>query len=101
MTLESTTNGHIKGEVEILRAFYETADQTEGPVRRNVPTTTFDLTPGMSWMVTLRLPSFPQDEPGATPEGILRIFNSPQFKSKQTEFTLFFEFDTSPANPGK
>ncbi len=89
----------IRGEIEVLQNFHESTDLNDPPVRRTYPSTTFELTTGQSWMVSLNLPSFPQEEPdSASAEGIMRIFQSPQYKSKQTEFTLFFEFDRPAVN---
>jgi hypothetical protein len=87
----------IRGEIEVMHLFHETTDLNDAPVRRTYPSTTFELSPGMSWMVTLNLPLVPQVPPEdgepSNADGIMRIFQSPQYKSRQTEFTLFFEFD--------
>ena len=94
----------IRGEIEVLQNFHESSDPNEPPVQRSYPSTTFELTPGQSWMVTLTLPTAPQEESdSSSADGIMRIFQSPQYKSKQTEFTLFFEFDRSAGtqNAGK
>jgi hypothetical protein len=98
INLDAPTGKSLRGEIEVIRSFRESEDISQLPVRRGYPTTTFELNSGMSWMITLNLPQNTQiqarDEGEAGGgEGILRIFQSPQFKSKQTEFTLFIEFE--------
>jgi hypothetical protein len=94
--VEVTQKGLIKGEIEIHHTFHENNDPNEPPVSRPYPSTSFELNPGMSWMMSLSVPPVQQEEPGKTEsDGIMRIFQSPQFKSGRTEFTLFIEFDTS------
>lgn len=93
--IETTARGQIKGEVEVHRLFRESLDPNSPPVSRPYPATSFELNPGMTWMMSLNLPMVPQEEAGKTEtDGVLRIFQSPQFKSGRTEFTLFIEFDT-------
>lgn len=97
-SIEISQKNIIKGEIEVHRLFHESLDSNEPAVNRPYPATTFELNPGMTWMMSLSLPAFPQEEPGKSePQGIMRIFNSPQFKNNSTEFTLFIEFDTSSA----
>jgi hypothetical protein len=86
--------GNFKGEIEIQRNFLEEGSSDEAPVRKNYPSTSFELSRGMSWMINLKLPQTPQEDPTTSSEGLMRIFQSAQYKSKQTEFTVFFEFDT-------
>ncbi len=91
--------GSISGEIEVLQNFHESQDLNDPPVRRTYPSTTFELTPGQGWMVTLNLPTAAQEDPESTSaEGVMRIFQSPQYKSRQTEFTLFFDFDKTSSN---
>jgi|GEM_PF-5537794 len=101
LTLESLGAGRLHGELELTRIFLEGTENEEGPIRRSLPVLNFEVGPGMSWMVIPRLPTVAQEDANASAEGILRLFQSPQFKSRQTEFTLFFEFDTSTANSAK
>jgi hypothetical protein len=103
ITINQIDPNVIRGEIEVMHLFHESTDLNDAPVRRTYPSTTFELSPGMSWMVTLNLPTAQQmppegDEP-SNPDGIMRIFQSPQYKSRQTEFTLFFEFDRPALNP--
>jgi hypothetical protein len=99
ITLTHLEGNTIRGEIEVAQIFHETQDLNDPPVQRSYPSTTFELTPGMSWMVTLNLPTVTQeDADSASTEGLMRIFQSPQYKSKQTEFTLFFEFDRPALN---
>jgi len=93
--IETNSKGVIKGEIEIHSNFRETQDPNDPPISRPYPSTSFELNPGMSWMMSIPLPLISQEGPGRTEsDGIFRIFQSPQFKSRQTEFTLFIEFDT-------
>jgi len=95
-SVEISQKNILKGEIEVHRLFHESLDSNEPAINRPYPATTFELHPGMTWMMSLSLPAFPQEEPGKSePQGIMRIFNSPQFKNNSTEFTLFIEFDTS------
>jgi len=95
LSLDPPDNSTLRGEVEVLRSFRESLDPADGPVRRSYPSTSFELSPGMDWMITINLPNLPQDDSDRpSGDGIMRIFQSPQYKSRQTEFTLFFEFDT-------
>ena len=93
VSLEAATPNSLKGEIEIQRNLFEESNPEEGPVRKNYPSTSFELTPGMSWMINLKLPLSAEDDPTGSADGFLRIFQSAQFKSKQTEFTVFFVFD--------
>lgn len=107
ISIDSPAGKALRGEIELVRSFRESEDPSQMPVKRSYPTTSFELNSGMSWMITLNLPQNPQvsaHEEGENndAEGILRIFQSPQYKSKQTEFTLFIEFDTPASlNAGK
>lgn len=99
ITLHRVDPNTISGEIEMLQNFHETSDLSEAPVKRTYPSTTFELSAGQGWMITLNLPTVPQeDSDNASSNGIMRIFQSPQYKSKQTEFTLFFEFDKPASN---
>lgn len=93
LTFESFTNSIFKGEIELQRFFVDDTQGEEAPTRKNYPSTSFELTPGMSWMVSMKLPTVPQEDASVPAEGIMNIFQSAQYKSKQTEFTVFFEFD--------
>jgi hypothetical protein len=86
-------------ELEILRSLKESREAP--PIKRAYPINSFDLAPGMGWMITMNLPrQIEQFEPGSlAPDGFLRIFRSAQFKGRMSEFTLFIEFDTPAATP--
>ncbi len=94
ITLTQIETNNLRGEFEIMHTFYESSDFGMPPVQRSYPSTTFDLNTGQSWMVTLSPPSIPQDEIEAhSSEGIMRLFHSPQYRSRQTEFAVFLDFD--------
>ena len=93
----ATEDQHVRGEVEILRSFHESNEADSPVVKKSFPITNFDLPPKWGWMVYLSLPRVNQ-EPGSEilTEGLLRLFKMTSFmNNKDTEFTLFLEFDTS------
>ena len=90
-------DGHVRGEIEILRSFHETNEADNPVVKKSYPITNFDLPAKWGWMVFMNLPRVAQ-EPGSEilTEGLLRLFKMTSFmNNKDTEFTLFLEFDTS------
>jgi len=83
--------GLIRAELEIQRVFKEGESKT--PIRKSFPVT-FEISAQQAFVATGLLPRnavFDGPKPSA---GFLKIFNSAQFLSRQTEFTLVLEFDT-------
>lgn len=88
----------VHGEVEVLRNF---RDENSGPnvARKPLPVTAFELAPGVGWFITIPLSRSVMEEDRRFNDGILKIFQSNQWKAKRSEFTLLLEFDIpTPTN---
>lgn len=93
------TNGdRLRAEVELLQAFIEGTGQEQGLRKSSSPSLSFEL-PGQHYGYMVRMPLPRQivtdSEGSMSPDGIMRIFSSPAYKNKSSEFTLFVDFDTS------
>lgn len=93
------TNGdRLRGEVEVLQAFIEGTGQEQGLRKSSSPSLSFEI-PGQHYGYMVRMPlprQIASDSEGSmSPDGIMRIFSSPAYKNKSSEFTLFVDFDTS------
>lgn len=83
----------LRGEIELLRNLHETADLSQGAIPKGYGPGDFGLAPQSTLMVILTLPTVPQyDEQNFTPSQFLRIFRMPDFKQKQSEFVMLFDF---------
>jgi len=93
VVLEPLTDTKVHGEIELLRALHEQG--VDGIIKKSYPISGFDLPQKWGWMVILELPRTPQTaEDDFNPDGLLRLFKSDRFQKKETEFTLFLDFDT-------
>lgn len=87
-------DGHTRGEIEILRSFYE-GTEAESPTRKAYPVSSFDLQPDWDLMVQLNLPRVDQSPiEDLAPEGFMKLFSLASFKKGDSEFTLFLDFDS-------
>lgn len=93
--LDLRQEGHVRGEVEVLRSFFE-GPFSEGVVKRTSPISNFDIPVEWGWMISIDLPREArqpfEDEIGL--QGLLRLFKSDYFKSGRSKFTLFLDFDS-------
>lgn len=88
-------DGHTRGEIEILRSFYEGPEAEGGPTRKAYPVSSFDLQPDWDLMVQLNLPRADQSPmEDLAPEGFMKLFSLASFKKGDSEFTLFLDFDS-------
>ncbi|MCE3010026.1 MAG: hypothetical protein LW875_05390 [Proteobacteria bacterium] len=83
--------GLIRAEIEIQRVFKEGESKT--PLRKSFPIS-FEISAQQAFVISGLLPRNAVFEGPKPSVGYLKIFNSAQFLSRQTEFTLVLEFDT-------
>lgn len=85
---------NLRGEIEIQRSLYEGPDHSQGPILKAYGPAEFSLTPHATLMVLLSLPHAPQfDERLGNLESFLSLFALREFKQKQSEFVMLFDFE--------
>ncbi len=77
-----------KGEVALFRVFNETGES------RALPVSSFEIQPGMGWLVSLSLGNYlsQQDLVPSAKQGPLAIINFPKFKAKMSDLAFLFDF---------
>ncbi len=92
----SESGDTVKGEIEIMRSFRETADS--GIIKKSFQSN-FELTKTQGFMLVGVLPHrvFLSEEDFLGTEDLFKIFQSPDFKASKTEFTMFFSFEPDGA----
>lgn len=94
VSLRGMEGGNLRGEIEILRKLHESADLAQGITVKTYGPGEFELAPKAGLLVVLTLPRVSQyDEQTLAPTKFLRIFRMPEFKQKQSEFVMLFDFE--------
>ena len=97
IVLDTSVQGRIRGEIELLKSFPESAPDGVNLRKTSSPAMNFDIPNKYGMMVHMALPrQIAKDgDEILGPEGIMQIFESTAFKNQSSEFTLFVDFDTS------
>lgn len=96
LALRGFENGVLRGDIEILRSFHESAEAGQGVVQKSFGPGEFAVPAQSGLIILMKLPRVPQyDENTVTPTQFLRIFRMPDFKRQQSEFVMLIDFKTA------
>lgn len=84
-------NQSLRGEIEILKSFYEGTDRGAGPTLKVFGPAEFEVAPKSSLFLTMMLPTVAQSENATT--GFMRLFQMNNFLQRQSEFVLVIDFE--------
>lgn len=82
----------LRGEFEMLKAFYDGRDRSGNPALKAFGPVQFEMAPKAALLLSVVLP---QVEQSSTPtaNGFLRLFRMTDFLQGQSEFVILIEFD--------
>lgn len=95
ISLSEMTDRDLRGEIEVQRSLTEGTGTSAVIAQRSFPVS-FDVPRGAGVFLSgliRRRPNLSLVEEELFSKSILRILSSQQFKSEETEFVIFFEFD--------
>lgn len=91
LTLLGRDNQGIRGEIEVLKAFFESRERGSGPTLKPFGPAQFELAPKSSLFLKMSLPPVAQSESATT--GFMRLFQMTNFLQGQSEFVMIIDFD--------
>ncbi len=91
IAIQSRDNQSIRGEIEVLKTFFEGRDRSNGPSLKSFGPAQFEVAPKSSLFLVMNLPLFAQSETVTT--GFMRLFQMNNFLQRQSEFVLIIDFE--------
>lgn len=82
----------LRGEFEMLKAFYDGRDRSGNPALKAFGPVQFEMAPKAALLLSMVLPAVEQSST-PTANGFLRIFRMTDFLQGQSEFVILVEFD--------